>query len=100
MVNTWKEAFLSGDLHLLQHALAVNEDICIFRKIRTTSLNRDLPLPTIFLPYGFKYTMVEFNITVKVPFLSCFFEISMNLRPSCVEMAPIRLWIKRKCLDS
>ncbi len=98
MLISVKEAGFSFSSHLLQHALPRYEKVGIFNESASGIFHCDLPLTKIFLPYRFCHFMIEVHIAIEVPFLRRLFDIGLDILPSGVKMAPIRLGVKWKSL--
>ena len=85
-------------IDLLENALAVNENICVFCERCAIVLDGNQPLSSVFLPNRLDHSVIELHIAVKVPFLRPLFEIFMNLWTRCVEVTPICFWVEWESL--
>lgn len=69
-------------------------------KSSAVGFNGNLPLCSVLLPNCLNHPMVEFDITVEVPYLGFLLQILVDLRTSCIKMTPVRFRVKRKRLTS
>lgn len=83
---------------LLEHALTVDENICVFCKGCPIVFNGNHPLATVLQPDRFNNLMIEPDVAVKIPFLGPFLDIIVDLWTSRVKVTPVCLWVKRKRL--
>lgn len=58
----------------------------------------DLPLAVGFLPHSIRDFGVVLNVFVKIPFLDGLLHVLENLASAGVEVRPIWVWVKWKCL--
>ena len=85
--------------NLHKDSLARNHNICIFIPTSTFVLNSDSPLPLVFEPTKLPDPVVEFDVTVQIPFSRDAKNILLNLCSAGVEARPVWIRIERECLS-
>lgn len=85
-------------LHLLQESLSRYQDVREILDDFAIMFDENLPPPSLFLPICSHNAVIILDISVKVPFFRGIFHILPDLLPSGVELGPLGVWIKGKCL--
>ena len=85
--------------NLQKNSLRRNHNLSVFIPDLATMFYRHLPDPLISLPLCLLDQGIKLYVSIEVPFFDCALDILLNLSSTRVEVTPVWIGIKRKCLS-